>query len=188
MEMCSRIKRNLLLDVHGALDERERAELEAHLTECRACRQEREKLLAMVKQVRKTSEPPELSQREADEMISAVRNKLREKPGGRFKKVFSGGHFPLIPIAAAACLAVAVSLLAYRMLPTRDGLREPAPQQYSVPRQDLEVVRNLDLLQNMEAIEKLVHIVDENAKDVPLEDSHMDTHGKRHSRHRDSYA
>ena len=177
METCSKAKRNLLLDIHGALDDRDRTELEAHVSVCRDCRNEKERLLTLLGEIRKASKPPELSAAEADAMVLAVRRKLEAAPRGWRKRTLSGGLFPLIPVAAAACLLVLVSLFSYRTFIAERGIGGPVGLQERVTQQDLEVIRNLDLLRNMEAIQKLVHIVDENGEGSPVEDTDTDIQG-----------
>jgi hypothetical protein len=188
MGMCSDIQRKLLLDIHGALDERDRAELKSHLTVCRDCRDERERLLVLHEKIKEVSKPPELSPASANAMVTAVHERLKGEPTGWLKKIFSKTHFPVVPIAAAACAAVVVGLLAYRLLIPQSGFTVPPRQQPHYTEQDLEVIRHLDLLRNMDAIEKLVHIVDENGKGNPAQGSEQDIHGTRHNHYRGPYA
>jgi len=180
MAVCSKMKRDLLLYIHGALDDRDRAELESHLRECKDCRDERARLTALLGRIRETSQPQELSASETDEIVSGVHRRLKAKPAGWLKHVFSGSHFPLIPVAAAACMAVIVSLFAYQTFNTERRLGNPAQQQQQLTQQEVEIIRHLDLLRNMDTIQRLVQIVDETDKDEPGGDSAMEIRRIRH--------
>lgn len=188
MGKCSKEKQKLLLDVHGALDDYDRVELETHLSACRDCRNERERLLALLGEIREASEPPELCAAETNALVEAVRGRLKPEPKGWSQKLFSGSRLSFIPVAAAACLVVIASFLAYRTLTTDRGIGGPTQQQYQVTRQDLEVIRHLELLRNMDTIQKLVNIVDENDRGIPVDEFETDMHGMRHNQYRGPYA
>jgi hypothetical protein len=170
------MRKNLLLEIHGELDDRARPELEAHLRECRGCRNERERLSAFLQEIREAAEPPELSARETRAMVAAVRKRWKDRPVGWFERLRRGGRLRFIPIAAAASAALIVGFLAHRTFTLQGGFGDSVGQQ-QVTQQDLEVIRHLDLLKDLDAIQKLVRVVDENGKAGPADDSGTDTHG-----------
>lgn len=181
MGICSKIKRDLLLDIHGALDEQDRSDLEAHLRVCRDCRDEKKRLLKLLGEIRELSEVPELSAAQTEPMMACVRERLRAEPSTASKRFFSGVPSRLIPIAAAACLVIFVTLLAYRTWTPQNDISLPGHQEQHLTQQDMEIIRHLDLLRNMDAIQKLVHIVDENGRSIPGDDLDMDVQGMRHN-------
>lgn len=150
---CSDHGDTLMLDVLGEPMAPElRREWEGHLSGCEGCRQERADLVRVLAGVRKIGAPPALSDRRADAMANAVGWRLRNerlKEGAARHGRLSGWR-PL----AAACALAAVVVLGYHGV---QGVLEPEPV---ADLQDIEVIRHLDLLREMDTIEKLVEVVD----------------------------
>ena len=79
MKACHDQKTNLLLDVYGELDEKARESLSRHLETCGDCRQERQQILGLLRKVKTTMAPPELSAAEAKIMADDIKLKLKFK-------------------------------------------------------------------------------------------------------------
>jgi len=150
---CSLHSDSLMLDVLGEpMDPRLRQEWDQHLAACAGCRHERAALRQVIGRVRLAARPPELSARGADAMAVAVawkwRNERRKTDAPQRR-----GWLVWRPFAAA-CALLAVVALGYR------GVQEIIQPEPVADLQDIEVIRHLDLLREMDTIEKLVEVVD----------------------------
>lgn len=149
---CSHHSDTLMLDVLGEpMDPTLRRDWERHVASCEGCRREREQLANVLGCVRRVGEPPALSARQAEAMAGTVgwrlrneRLKARETPRRRM---------PLWRPLAAACALLVVVALGYRA--QEEFFPEPVADL-----QDIEVIKHLDLLREMDTIEKLVEVVD----------------------------
>ncbi len=159
---CRRFEDALGLEVLGELREAAARDLlESHLRECAACRAERERLAALLAAVRRAGAAPAWSPGEVDSLCRAVRRRLPpERPRGILSR---WREFVLRPLPA---LAAAGLLLAFAVAGLR-GTWGPRPDLEGADLVraewdpgDLEVIRHLDLLQELETIERLVHLVD----------------------------
>ncbi len=172
---CSDHGDTLMLDVLGEpMAPEVRRDWEGHLSGCEGCRQERAELVRVLAGVRKVGAAPALSERQADAMANAVGWKLRNESvksrSARPRRLV--GWRPL----AAACALVLVVVLGYHEV---QNVFEPEPV---ADLQDIEVIRHLDLLREMDTIEKLVEVVDLDltpAAQPPEQAPESDTQGNR---------
>jgi hypothetical protein len=160
MQACRNHNETLMLDVLNELaDSRVRRDWEGHLASCPGCRSERERMLHLLGQVRASGSPPELSDAAAQRMASAVSRQIRNRPG---RGSWSGWSIRLVPALAAACLLIITVIAGYWFQGSFFGAGKVADlasaPQLEAP--DLEVVKHLDLLREMDTIEKLIQIVD----------------------------
>jgi hypothetical protein len=160
MQACRNHNETLMLDVLDELtDPRVRRDWEGHLASCSGCRTEKAQMLHLLGQVRASGSPPELSNAEVQRMAGAVSREIRNWPGQVAK---SGWSFRLAPALAAACVLIIMVTAGYwfkdsffgagRVFDLASEPRLEAP--------DLDVVKHLDLLRDMDTIEKLIQIVD----------------------------
>ncbi len=164
MKPCTHYQETLLLDVYGELNPHERPEWERHLEQCEPCRSERERLLNMLGTVKATMPSPDMASEKAEGLPSSIRRVWREglekKPD---RKPFWGAPARFAPALAAACLVIAVagwfSFKEFR----HAGIIQKGPKvvmEEQLASEDLEVVKNLELLEEMEDVEKLVELLD----------------------------
>ena len=149
---CSHYGDTLMLDVLGEpMDPQLRRGWDSHLASCEGCRREREQLALVLGRVRRAGEPPALSARQADAMARHVGWRLRNER--LTARAASPRRVTVWRSLAAACALLVVVALGYQ-----------AQEQFSpepvADLQDIEVIKNLDLLREMDTIEKLVEVVD----------------------------
>ncbi len=160
MQTCRHHNETLMLDVLDELtDPRVRRDWEDHLTSCSGCRTEKARMLHLLGQVRASGSPPELSDAETQRMAGAVSRETHNRPG-RVSR--SGWSFRLVPALAAASVLIITVMAGYWLQDSFFGARRVADlaavPQLDAP--DLDVVKHLDLLRDMDTIEKLIQIVD----------------------------
>ncbi len=189
MQACRNQNEILMLDALGELnDSRMRREWENHLKICDGCRRERASMLALLGRVKDAGMPPELSDRQADAMAKTIGWKLRNERIKPFRE--SPRRFRFMPVLAAACAVIAVVLGAYRL---QQHLSVPGNEMemsadLMLP-EDLEIIKNYDLLKDMDTIEKLMHVVDipDNGHGTE-EDAPEETQGMRRDENGKNYA
>jgi hypothetical protein len=160
MQACRNHHETLMLDVLDELtDPRVRRDWEGHLASCSGCRTEKTRLLNLLGRVRASGSPPELSEAEAQRMTAAVSRKIRNRPG---RVSGSGRSFRLLPALAAACVLFITVMAGYWWQEAFFGAERIADlsSEPQLEPPDLDVVKNLDLLRDMDTIEKLIQIVD----------------------------
>lgn len=191
MNTCHDQKTNLLLDVYGELDEEARVSLDHHLETCDDCRQERQQILGLLRKVKTTMDPPELSVAEARILTDNI--KLKLKNGHKIKRWWQDSisqPMRFIPALAATCiLIVIVGIIGYSKL--KDGTEfnvSTIIQAEQLTEKDLEIIRNLDLLKEMDAIQKLVRVVDNNHNIQPSKENNHETRGMRQNIYGKRYA
>lgn len=165
MKPCEDRQQSLLLDIYDELTPGERAAWERHLEVCEGCRQERNRLMELLEGVRAAMPSPTLSPEKARAMTRAITERLRGTKEQRWWER-RWVWFPnrLVPALAALCLVVA----AFVWFSVRDQQRPSALREARVPgsepqilAQDLDIIKNLELLEEMDVLEKLVRVVDE---------------------------
>ncbi len=171
MKPCPDFQETLLLDVHGELDHRELPAWEKHLKICRACRQERKKLVGVIQTVKSTMPCPKLSQEKAGALAESILQKMRDEQNEiRWGKQLFGAPKRLAPALVLACLLI-VALSWVGLKQVRNTAFVPKVLDLFLEEQiiteDLEVIKNLELLQEMEALENLVEFLDKPQYEGP---------------------
>ena len=192
MEACPEYKETLLGDVCGELDSNASSVWEAHLKFCAGCREERVRMLRLIGRMKQTMSPPTLTQGQTETLIRAIRRDLREKRKGRWwEGLLVGRPSRLLPAVATLCvLVIAVAVFGLRTLHS-PSKTQPAPDQKAVQElaaEDLEIIKHLDLLRNMDWVNKLVQVIDETDSDVPDSETHSNTQGMLHNENEGTYA
>ena len=171
MKPCPDYRETLWSDVYGELDPHERPAWERHMETCEACREERNQLVSLVETVRAAMPLPALSREQADALAGSVTRKIRNEReqmwwGGR---LFGTPH-RLIPALATTTLLIVVlswfSLKEFKK-PATVRITPDLAMKEHVMSEDLDVIRNLELLQEMEALEKLVKVPDKSEYSSP---------------------
>jgi anti-sigma factor RsiW len=163
MEACREHKESLLLDVYGELGFKERAEWGRHLEDCPGCREERRKMLRFLGRIKESTLAPGLSPDKADALSRAVRGRLsgREADPTWWDRMVPFPAHALAAVATACCVLVLSGWLALKWLET--PFRGPGNAgEIQLSQTDLEVIRNLELLEELETLRKLVNVVDHN--------------------------
>jgi hypothetical protein len=156
---CRNQNETLMLDVLGELhDSNVRRLWEDHLRACDGCRRERDRMLQLLGKVREAGMPPELPPARADTMAAAVSWRLRNERLARPEK--AGRRIRLLPALAAGCALLVVVAIGYRLQDRFFSSEGGEDISAELQAQDLEIIKHLDLLKDMDTIEKLIHIVD----------------------------
>lgn len=179
---CKDYYESMMLEVMGEPDPENRERWENHLGGCGACRSERARLSRLLQVMRKSANPPELSETEVDRFAQHISWTLRnEKIQAGLKQQPRATVLRRIPAMAALCLLLAFgAVLWYR---TGDRFFQPGQvadqrAEMTLPKQDLDIIENLDMLKDMETIRTLVQTIDHpdnTSQDHPV--FHPDTQG-----------
>jgi hypothetical protein len=169
----------LILDAAGELTAGQAAEeWAAHLLHCEGCRRERAELARLFDGLRRVLPAPELGPARSAAMIAAVRRSI---PGARRAPAELWRRW--VPAFAAACtvlfvVAAGVALKDRGFSPWGGG---DLLQTQALSDQEREIISNLDLLENLGTIEKLVQVVDDAGGDPPAPAGESETQGARRS-------
>jgi len=189
MQTCEHLKENLTLYTYGELDSVTGREVENHLKSCEDCRQEHRRLSTILAKVRQASAAPQLSPWEARAMASDISRKLKAGPRRAWwRQYLNLTPSRLIPAAViTAALIIAVAVIGY-LNPSRTTGLPPVSmnknEELMLSDKDLEILDNLELLKEMESIQKLSRLVDPNGKTDSQWDRDNDTRGMRQDGHR----
>ena len=168
MKPCKDMEEILWLDVYGELPSGELSAWQNHLEVCEGCRKERERLRRLIHRMREIMHSPEVSRREQTTLINAVRRQLKEdRERGRWLAGLMRRPMKAIPAMTAACLLIA-ALGWFGLKEFETSLHGPdtagRPSEQQMIARNVDILKNLELLEEMDTIEKLVRLDDE--KDV----------------------
>ncbi|MBW1931073.1 MAG: zf-HC2 domain-containing protein [Deltaproteobacteria bacterium] len=164
MKACPEYREYVYLDVLGELPPEKKRQWEEHLSGCPHCREERETTVRFLKGLETNAPRPLLSPHEA----MAIREKVsrtisRETHWSSLRHTFSKKVALLIPIAAAACLFL-VSVFALHTWWSGRAPKMASNTTVQVEQkarlEDMEIIKNLDLLEQMDTLRVLVKVVD----------------------------
>jgi hypothetical protein len=160
-------------------DPRARSAWEAHLLSCEACRLEKARVQALLGKIRAAGAVPALSSADADSMARKVLWRLRNADLGVLPK-----RRPLFKLGwalASAGVLIIAAFAGYRLHDRMAGAERVAtlPQELQLPKEDFEVIENLDLLRQMDTIDKLVNVVDTSNGDTAPAEPEKDTQGMK---------
>ena len=163
MNTCADRRETLLLDVYGELPSGDRPAWERHLETCAGCRQERGKLVRLLEVARKSMTAPALSPEKAKQLRDAITGSwMAKRPTRWWQGPLVGVRLRPMPALITACLLLlALGWFGWREFQTRT-LNEPNPDiREQIMVSDLEVIENLDLLEDMDDIGRVVQVVDD---------------------------
>jgi hypothetical protein len=183
MQACRIHHETLILEATGELnDDGLRQRWKAHLDVCPACRTEKERLTRLIGKMRDTATPDELSGVAAHLMAMRVLREVR-RPDPRRR---GSGWLPRFAPVGVSLLVLVAGVVYYFQdhFPGTDKMADLRIEE-QVPSQDIEVIRQLDFLRNLDTIEKLVHVVDAEPSPggEPTSDDPGQTQGARSTRH-----
>lgn len=185
MKACSKYKKLLLAELHGLLDDRQLEHLQEHLRECPACRKEKQALYHLKQGIYDLGFPGEYEFKDIKETVTTVRKRLNRKIAPRtasFSKFIP--RRLLIPIAvSSAILILAFGLVYQTNIQSSPKQLQLVDQKNNFPAKDIKVIENLELLEDMELIHKLVTITSEPVSS----ESNQNNHSKRNLRKRDVF-
>jgi anti-sigma factor RsiW len=163
MKACPDCQETLLLDVYGELDSKNRPAWERHLETCPGCLKELRRLRGLLQLVREEMRPPQLSPEKARALSWSIKRGLRDQRTTTWWERLWDVPNRLIPaLAAASLLIVALGWFGISKLQgpsSFQNLSALKPEEQMIFK-DLEVINNLDLLEEMDTLQKLVQVVD----------------------------
>jgi anti-sigma factor RsiW len=163
MQACEHLIENLTLYVYGELDPVTGREVANHLENCEGCRQEHERLSTILVKVKEASVSPQLSPLEARAMATDISRKLKAGRRTWWRQYLNFMPSRLIPAAAmAGALIITVAVVGYLNLNKTPGIAPVSLNQNEelmLSDKDLEILDNLELLKEMDAIQKLSRVI-----------------------------
>jgi len=162
VKVCADRRETLLLDIHGELLASEQAAWQRHLETCPGCRQERQELVWLLNAAKEAMPLRALSPERANALRESVIMGWRAKRAlVWWQGLFFGISLRPVPaLVAAGFLLVVLGWFGLQGLRnTSDTLRTPEPPK-QVMVSDEEVIENLDLLEHIHDIERIVQVVD----------------------------
>jgi len=162
VKVCADRRETLLLDIHGELPVDKQPAWQRHLDTCPGCRQERQELMWLLKAAKEAMPSPALSPEHARAFRESVAMGWRAKRiPVRWRGLFFGMSLRPVPaLVAAGFLLVVLGWFGLQGLRNRsDTLGSPeVPKKVLVS--DAEVIENLDLLEHLDDIERIVQVLD----------------------------
>ena len=160
MKVCADQRETLLLEIHGELPTSEQATWQRHLEACPGCRQKRRELVWLLEAAKEAMPSPTLAPERATALRQAVMVGWRAP---RARVWWRGFGLSLRPVPALVVTGSLLMVLGWFGLQglrnTSDTVRAPeAPKQVMVS--DAEVIENLDLLEHLDDVERIVQVVD----------------------------
>jgi hypothetical protein len=163
MKACANHQETLMLDIHEELPSEHHPDWDLHLRSCAGCRQERERLQDLLRGLQNVAAPPRLSTAETRALSTSILRKLRQsrQPAG-WRSWLWRRPARSIPTFAFASLLVVVGgwFLAQELAPTYTAKAPPGAFEEQSVGKDLEVIRNMDLLEEIDDIQKIIELVD----------------------------
>ncbi|MEE4600306.1 MAG: zf-HC2 domain-containing protein [Desulfobacteraceae bacterium] len=189
MALCHNQKENLVFYVYGELDSNSGREIEDHLAKCKSCQLEYEQLSSLLGNIKEAVASPELSPKQVNSLVANIKWKLK----GRQKEKWWRRYLDFRPvrtitaIATACILIIVVGIIGYVKNTDTNEFQPVAGRQNKgviLSDTDLEIVKNLEFLKEMDAIQKLSQVVDLNGDKNPQGELDNETRGMRQDGYR----
>jgi hypothetical protein len=163
----------VVLDAHGELDPSARTAWEAHLRTCGACQGERLRLLRILGRVQENLRAPALTEAQTQSLLRSVRKRLagEKETSVGWRGFFAGRPLRMVPAMASLCvLVIAFFLFSLKGPegPTRTQTDSDSKPGGELMAEDLEIIKNMDLLREMDWVQRLVQALDEPDGGTPL--------------------
>ncbi len=184
MQTCDHLKENLTLYVYGELDSVAGGKVADHLKNCEGCRSEYRRLSSLLDKIKEASVSAQLSPLQARAMAAEINRTL--KAGTR--RTWWREYLALLPtrlapaVAMAGAIIIAVAVIGYLSLNRNPGtvtVAQSQNEELMLSDKDLEILDNLELLKEMDAIQKLSRVVDPDVESEPLPGLNNGTRGMK---------
>lgn len=169
MKTCRDHQKTLWMDVFNELSPSERREWEHHLNGCESCQAEKLQGLKIMGMARRSGPRQVLSEAAVQRIARLGLQVKKKQPHPRFSL------FPFRQLAAGAAAFFLVAVLMWWNAGPDIVVRQPPV----LSAEEVEVIENLDLLREMDALQKLVKRVDRKETDDGNLNSHQDRRTKR---------
>jgi predicted anti-sigma-YlaC factor YlaD len=164
MKPCTKYKETLFLEIHGELPPEKLAVWNEHLAACASCREERQRMANLLTQTKEAFPSPTLRPEEVKRIWGHVREAQDHGEAAWWRR--KGAMRKLVPVALAAALVLVfaggLKVREFRSLvPFGPEVKVSADLDELNQAADLEIIRNLELLEEMDSLKKLVQVVDQ---------------------------
>lgn len=164
MKPCTKYKETLFLDIHGELSPQEQVVWREHLAACAPCREERQHMADLLVQTKEAFPSPTLRPEEAKRIWGHLRDAQDHRENAWWRR--KGTMRKLVPAALAAALVLifagGLKVREFRsLLPFGPEVKVAADTDEPNQAVDLEIIENLELLEEMDSLQKLVQVVDQ---------------------------
>ncbi|MGD2127086.1 MAG: hypothetical protein PVG99_13460 [Desulfobacteraceae bacterium] len=162
MKVCSDRQETFWLDLYGELDPKEQLAWDQHLRSCAGCREERGRMHHLLARIKEEMAPPQLSLERASALSWSIKRKLRheELRAGWWKRIVATPKRMIPAVAAASLLIVAFGWFSAKIFQSPTMVQD-ASSGRQVTATDLEVINNLELLEELDTLQKLVQVLDD---------------------------
>jgi anti-sigma factor RsiW len=162
MNPCPDRHETLLLDVYGELASSERPAWDTHLEICAGCRSERRELVRLLEATRESMGTVALSPAKARSLRESIAERWRPARSTRWwQELLLGVRLrPVSALTAVGILLLAVGWFGFREFHLQLLKDRRADTRGRIMVSDREVVENLDILEQMDDIERVVKVVD----------------------------
>lgn len=160
MKACIDRDEVLQLDVYDELDEAEKAEWRRHLEQCPGCRQERRKMLRFLGRVKAELPPPLFSPSAAGRLSRAVKRGLADHGARGWANMIPTPSRTLAALAAACCVVVLSGWLVMKWI-EGPSIHPDSRKEARITGEDIEIIKNMDILEDLETLRKLVAVMDQ---------------------------
>ena len=189
MEACHNQKENLVLYVYGELDSNSGKELEDHLAKCKFCRSDYQQLSSLLGNIKESVSSPELSPKQVNSLVTNIKWKLNDRRKENWwHRYFDFRPAPMITAIATACiLIIAAGIIGYIKYTATNEFQPVAGRQNEgvmLSDTDREIVKNLEFLKEMDAIQKLSKVVDLKGESNSQGELDDETRGMRQDAYR----
>ena len=189
MGTCLNQKENLILHAYGELDPKAGKEVENHLEICEPCRYEWQRLLSLLGKLRETVDSHALSSQEVKSLVAKIKGNLKIKQKEKWwQRYLDYRPSRLIPaLATAGILIISAVIVSYVKVDDSQWLKlfsKNQNEELMLSDGDLEIVKNLEFLKEMDAIQKLSQVVDLNGENKSQGEIDNDTRGMRQDAYR----
>jgi hypothetical protein len=165
MTICSEQERSFWMDIHGELGPEDRDVWETHLAVCDACREEKAIAVRMMGQIKAVLIPPPLPHTALTAGVDRIAEKSRKQkapsPAPKPRWFMPAAVRPAF--AAVCLLLVAIGIFSVKSYVPNAG--QPsipvANLTETLPKEDLEVIENMELLEEFETIQQLVQVMED---------------------------
>jgi len=171
MENCAKYQEALYLEVYGELNPADYPDWEKHLRSCEHCRKERESLHQFLQTVKQTIPTPLLSSEQIKRQVRLIQEKLQEEKDLSWQEKWRRVLFPkFAPAVATVCVVlIIISWLGWKEFKKFEvnSPSFPTTLEKQIDRNDLEVIKHLEFLKEMDEVEKLVRLLDKPGNSLP---------------------
>ncbi len=155
-----------MLDIFGELNQNLKADWEQHMENCPGCRAEKDAIARTLEVTKTALDAPVLGEFEAAAMRNRVIRELTAAPKNlleRKRPFFFSRAF--IPVLTSACvLLIALGFMASKFLtgPEINMGTQLAASQEHYQSDDIDIINNMDLLRDLDALDKLSKVIDQS--------------------------